>query len=265
MNMTSCVCGLLLALLCGCASNPYSRFYHDYTGGKRVADASGSVTVNNPELRHGGNPRADADEMRRNGYDCIGVSSFNGAGLSESGAVTQAKRVRAEIVFVYREYTETLSGSTPLVLPDTKTSVSYGHASAYGAGGSASSFGSSTTTTYGTQTMYMPYNIRRFDYLATFWVKAKTPAFGAVLADLTSEQRRQIQSNKGVVVLIVMRGSPAFSNDVLEGDIIKRVNDFDVVDKMQCVEVFNKFRGKTVSLLLLRNGKEVQKQFSLNP
>ena len=113
--------------------------------------------------------------------------------------------------------------------------------------------------------MYMPYNIRRFDYLATFWVKAKTPAFGAVLADLTSEQRRQIQSNKGVVVLIVMRGSPAFSNDVLEGDIIKRVNDFDVVDKMQCVEVFNKFRGKTVSLLLLRNGKEVQKQFSLNP
>jgi hypothetical protein len=53
-----------------------------------------------------------------------------------------------------------------LTLPNTSTSVTNGSATVSGAGGFAKLNGSATTTTYGTQTVMMPYNIQRADFSA---------------------------------------------------------------------------------------------------
>jgi len=257
---------LLAALaLSGCVTNPYSQFYRDYTGGMGVAgNAMLIAPEKEPVIQQGSDPMRDGMEMMRNGFVLIGESSFNAGSVATSNAKYHARRVGAEIVLLYNQYTDTVSGSMPLTLPDTKTSTTYGSASAYGSGGYANAYGSSYTTTYGTKTTYIPYNVRRYDYLATFWTRSKPLSFGAQFRDLTDEQRRQIQSNKGVSVFVVVKGTPAFQNDVLEGDIIRQVNGVDILDVRHCLEVIGKNKGKTVSLTILRNGNEIQKELKLN-
>ena len=96
-------------------------------------------------------------KMFENGYALIGYSDFYGRKIDDSQAIEQGKKVKASIVIVYSKFKDTISGATPLILPDTKTSTTNVTASAFGSGGYATGYGSGTTTTYGTQTMYMPY------------------------------------------------------------------------------------------------------------
>jgi hypothetical protein len=264
MKRTAIVLVAVLALS-GCVTNPYSQFYRDYTGGMGVA---GNPMLLPPEkepvIQQGSDPMKDGMEMMRNGYVLIGESSFNAGSVATSNAKYHARRVGAEFVLLYSQYTDTVSGSMPLTLPDTQTSTTYGSASAYGSGGWASAYGSSHTTIYGSKTTYIPYNVRRHDYLATFWTRSKPLAFGAQFRDLSDEQRRQIQSNKGASIFVVVNGTPAFQNDVLEGDIIRRVNGTDILDAKHALEIIGSNKGKTVSLTILRNGEEIQKEFRMN-
>lgn len=249
----------------GCVTNPYSQFYQDYTGGTGVVGNPMLIVLEKePVVQQGSDPLKDEMEMIRNGYVLIGESSFNAGSVATSNAKYHARRVGAEIVLLYSQYTDTVSGSMPLTLPDTKHQRTYGSASAYGSGGYANAYGSSHTTTYGTRTTYIPYNVQRYDYLATFWTRSKPLSFGAQFQDLTDEQRRQIQSNKGVSVFVVVKGTPAFQNDILEGDIIRQVNSTDIMDVRHCLQVIGENKGKTVSLTILRNGREVQKEIRLN-
>ena len=48
-------------------------------------------------------------------------------------------------------------------------------------------------------------------------------------ATKTLEQKQEIESNKGVIIKRVEKGSPAFNADILEGDIIKKIN----IDEIQ--------------------------------
>jgi len=256
---------VLVVMLSGCTMNPYGQFYRDYTGGIGV--------VGNPELiapekepvvQQGTDVRKDGVELMRNGYVLIGESSFNATSVADSDAKDHARRVGAEIVLVYSQFTDTVSGSMPLTLPDTKTSTTYGFASAYGSAGYANAYGSSHTTTYGTKTTYIPYNVRRYDYLATFWARSKPRSFGVCFGDLSDEQRLQIQSNKGVSIFVVVKGSPAFQSDILEGDIIRRINETDIMDAKHCIQVIGENKGKTIELSILRNGQKIQKEVTLN-
>jgi len=217
-----------------------------------------------PVVRQGSDPAKDGLEMMRNGYVIIGESSFNAGPVSAFNAKIHARRVGAEIALLYSQYTDTVSGSAPLTLPDTKTSTTYGSASAYGPGGSVNAYGSSHTTTYGTKTTYIPYNVRRYDYIATFWTRTKPLAFGVNLRDLTDQQRRHIQSNKGASVYVVMKGSPAFENDVLEGDIIRKVNETNIIDAKHCLQIIADNKGKTINVMIIRDGQEIEKQIKLN-
>lgn len=252
-------------LFSGCVTNPYSHFYRDYTGGMGVAGNPMLVAPEKkPVLQRGLDPIEDGMEMMRNGYVLIGESSFNASSAAASNAKYHAQRVGAEIVLLYSQYTDTVPEVMPLTLPDTQKSITYGSASAYGSGGWANASGSSLTTTYGTKTTYIPYNVQRHNYRATFWTRSKPLAFGAEFRDLTAEQRRQIQSNKGAFVFVIVKGSPAFLNDILEGDIIRQINEIDILDARHAFEIIGNNKGKAVSLTILRNGEEVQKKFRLN-
>lgn len=258
---------LVIAILAsGCATNHYAKFYTDRTDGLGVAGSPNLILPEKPPIvRQGLDPENDGLAMARNGYTLIGVSSFFSSSSQESGAGKHASRVRADTVLLYYWYKGSESGSRSIPIPTVSTSVTHGQASAYGSGGYAHAHGSATTTTHGTAIAHMPYTVHRYNHLATFWAKLKPLAFGAQFQDLTDDQRRTLQTNRGTVVRFVINGTPAFRNDILEGDIIRKINDTNVTDTHHGTELIAQNRGKPITLTIHRDGKDIQKQLTLDP
>lgn len=272
---------LFMILLLGCAA-PFSEFYQDNTGGIDITKSTRFIfSSDEPKLLRGNNSEKDIPRMMEDGFAMIGSSSFNGGNVDVSEAITQAKRVHASVVLVDSEYKDTLSGMTPQSVPDRKTSSTsfYGNASesgsVYSCGnvlgcGSASGTananinGSSTTTATGTKTVYVPYHVDRYNYVARYWVKVKQVILGAVTLDLSPEVRQKIGSNKGVIVYAVNKNSPAFVADILKDDILKKIGEKEILDAKSFQDILEQYSGKRVEVLLLREGKEIRKAIRLN-
>lgn len=117
--------------------------------------------------------------------------------IGSTDVIAFGKKVHAATILLYSKYTNTLSGVMPITLPDTTTiqtnasatghSIGVGNYSGmiYGSDINAmysgrsntnsSSYvsGSATTTITGNKTTYVPYNVNRYDYFASYWFKVK--------------------------------------------------------------------------------------------
>lgn len=254
---------VIILLLIGCA-RPYDRYFKGLPEG---VDKSNLIfSTEEPKVFRGNidDPEADILTMIENGYALLGYSTFIGPKFNENQAIAKAKELKASAVVIYSKYVDTLTGVQPVILPDIKTSVSNVQVNAYGSRGYATAFGTGTTTTYGTQTIYTPYEIDRFEQGASYWAKKKGQLSGIVPNELPPELRRKIGSNKGVLVIAVVKRSPAFSADILRGDIIKKVNNIDIIDLKQYVQTMMANANKKVTITLLRDGKEIVKEIKLN-
>ncbi|MDP3182555.1 MAG: PDZ domain-containing protein [Desulfobaccales bacterium] len=249
----------------GCA-NPFTKYYVDLTKGIDVTNIPSVILpTDEPKIFNGTNIEKDLQTMLENGFAPLGYSYFNAANFNKKSLDEQAKKVHACIVVVYSKYTHTESGAYPLLLPDIKTSTTSLSGSIFGSGGGFGNFfGTSRTTTYDTQTIYVPYNIRKFDYLTTYWIKKKPPVFGAYTLELTTAIRQKIGSNKGLLVMIVQKDSPAFNGDIVSGDILKKIGDVEINYNNSLEIATEKYAGKKVNILLLRDGKEIIKEIQFN-
>jgi len=254
------VSSILLIIITGC-SNPYTQFYTDYSGGINVLnDPRFIISKGEPRLFGGSTIEQDRQRMLEDGYVLLGASSFNAAEGSQRDAIRQAKKIHADTVIFYQEYRNTQSGSIPITTPDMQTSSHSG--SIYGSGMSASYFGSSTT--YGSKTTYMPYSVDRYNYLATFWIKAKPPRLGIHFRDLTPKERAIAGTNKGTFIGVVVKNSPAFEADLLPGDIIQKFNEVEIVDGEHFSSMFGRYEGRTIRLEISRQGKKIVKEVTLS-
>jgi hypothetical protein len=201
---------------------------------------------------------ADARKLIENGYACIGTSSFNAAEVNSSKALAQARKLQAAIVVVQSKYRNTVSGTIPFTTQDPPQVVTtYNQGSLYGTGGYGNYYGTSTTTIPGGySTTYIPYSVNRYDYGATFWARIKPPIFGARIKELPDEIRRQIESNRGVLVDIVIKGSPAYRADILNGDVITRINDESVNGPEHLLSFLSSHAGEEVTLEVYRSGQK---------
>jgi len=251
---------LLLGLsLSGCV-NPYTKFYVDSTGGFTnnviLSDAE-------PKIVRGTTINADGQGLMENGYGMVGYSSFNAARGSPSDAIEQGRNVHAEFVVFYSQYTNTVSGSMPWTTPTTQTTTTNVYGNTFGSGGFNTYTGTARSTTYGSQTTYIPYNINRFDFVATYWAKMRPGLLGIKLANMTDEQKHQIGSNRGVAVLAVIKGSVAYKADFLKGDIIQRVGNTDLFDATEAGSQIRQYQGQTVEIDYVRDGKPDKKTVQL--
>jgi len=256
---------ILTISTCGC-SNPYSAYYQDLTNGQQVVGAK-NMQPETVDVRvvQGGNVDEDTKGMMREGYIVIGVSAFNAGAVNPQGAKRQAQKVGAEVVIVYNQYTNTVSGVMPFQQPTTQTSTTYHSGSVYGYGGGMATFsGTSQTTTYGSQTTYIPYNVDRYDYLATYWTKAGQMRLGVRVEELTDEMRQRLKTNKGVYVTVVVKRSPAFAADVIEGDIITKIDGTEVLDGPDFVQLINRYREKEFTLTIYRDGQYMEKHIPVS-
>jgi len=262
--------------LSGCV-NDFNRFYSN-------APISPNVTLlpysGATQVFSSSNLTSDGLRLAGDGYTRIGVASFQTGGrVTVDQLRAQAKEVGADIVLWANHYLGAQQAVVPFMQynPGTmSTTNSYGtvnsSANAYGSGGFASATGTanyngySTTTTPGTfSTEMMPITVQRYEYGATFWRKDQSVVFGVYGANLSDEQRRQLQRNGGVVVIVIVAGSPAFMSNILPGDVIIKINDWDIYTAEQFPHVISMERGKQSTVVVIRNGETKSIPVALNP
>ena len=124
---------------------------------------------------------------------------------------------------------------------------------------------SAQTTTYGSETTDIPFSVNRYDYFASFWAKGTPPISGFLWDDLTDDLRKQIGSNKGVIVIGIRKDTPAFNADFFKGDIIKKIDDAEIEDAKMFKDLLDKVSGTKITITYLRDGKEFTKTIQLNP
>ena len=250
----------LIIVLLGSCANPYTQFYTDLLYGKSPTEIQTIVvTKESPRIYRGSdNRKQDGRALRENGYLLIGYSAYNGTTSNTDQLKAHAQKVGAAVVITYTSYTDTISGTMPYTVKNPPQTSTTSHSGGiYGSGGYATYSGSSTTTSSGDTTTYnIPYSARRYDFVATYWVKYKPLPFGASFTDLTPEVRSQLERNRGAIIDVVVKNSPAFDADFLPGDIIIAVDNVEIRDSQALVNILISKAGWTVHIRFIRRGKE---------
>jgi len=261
------VSGIVVAfafLLAGCAPNGYRDFYQASSGisPKEIEARRIGPPPELPELIRGSDPTLDIQAAYQQGFGVIGSSSFNGVAASDKQLIEHAKSIGADRVLSYGVYQQTIQTAVPLTMPTTQTSVTNGSATIYGPRGTSTAYGSAQTTTFGSQTTFMPVSINRFDFLAIYLVKVRA-AFGANFRDITTQEAQQIGTVNAVSIVVVQRGSPAASAGFLPEDIITKFDGQPVLGSTNLVETLKQKQNKKVMFSVLRRGKPISLALTL--
>jgi PDZ domain len=242
---------VLLAAFCvgspACA-NDWEKFYTNLNADGLIAS---SVP---PEVTPStGNVERDLEAMWRKGFVAIGYSSFNTGNSKTNDAVKLARKLRARFLIVSTQLTSSDTTTVPMTMPNTTTSQTNGTASVYGSGGYANGSYSGTTTTYGTQTTYIPVTVNRFDKNAVFFQEAPKSGTGIYTRELTPDEMIRLDTRRAFVVRFVRDASPAFNADVFPGDIVVSVNG-----QLADLETWNLAirDNETLAVRILRNGQQ---------
>jgi hypothetical protein len=250
--------GTLLAiavLLAGCA-NGYEKFYQPVP----PPSMGFAPFTGDPQLTYASAPlRETVLQMFRAGYGLTGVSDFTGPAQNPAGAVAQAKKVGAAVIVISQRYQNTVSGAIPITTPTSTTSYTSGTANIYGTAGMASGNYSGTTTTYGSQTNYIPYSIDRYEQAALYFAPIPRRGPGIIVYQLTDTQRQQLGTNQALQIGGVRDGSPAFLADVLPGDYLFSIDGVPTYDARSLGQVFAQAAGHGAKLELMRSGQRMTK------
>ena len=258
---------LLLASPSLQAKDGYSQFYTATPGA--TPEAVRANRANPPPamplvVRFSDDPNVVIQAYARKGYDSIGYSTFtSGRPEKEDGAIKQAQRVEADIVALLNpEFSESVTRVVPVTTPTTQTTYSSGQATAYGNNGSVTAYGTGTSTTQGSTTTYVPRTTNRYEYGAIYFVKGKFN-FGAYTRPLNDSERRRLETNSGLVILLVVDDTPAFKSDILPGDILLSGNGIPISNEDVFSQIKTSNAGKTLNLLIDRDGRRVTKSVQL--
>jgi hypothetical protein len=270
------VVAIFALLLTGCAVNGFEKYYTPARGADKI---SSSPYIEKPPAvpkvyAHSNDIDADAKRMAEDGYFLIGTSSFFGPSRTgtQSQAIAQGEKIGAAVILIRSTYKDTLTGTLPYTVPNAPqvaTVNTSGSVNSYGSGGYANGTysGTSTVTMPGGSTTYnIPYAIARSDFFASYWI-ASDPAkmrLGTVPVDLPDDVRERLKRNTGVYIRIVVHGTPAFRANVLEGDVILKINDLDVVDAKGFTDQLTQLAGQAVTLDILRGTETVTIKVTLN-
>lgn len=262
--------GLVIAIaLSGCASG-YKQFYKPANGAtpEAIASMRAAPPPVTPLVERAAptNGQALIDAYRKRGYTLIGSAFFNSSkSESENAAIEQGKAAGADLVLILNpQYTGSESSIIPISTPTSTTTYSTGSATAYGKNGTVTAYGSGTSTTYGTTTSFIPITVHKTDYGAGYFIKQKF-LIGADFRDLNEAERKDLQTNKGAVVHLVVDGSPAFNADLLSGDIVFSLDGIAVSGVKNLSTLISERRGNLIKLGLFRNGRSIILPIQLNP
>jgi hypothetical protein len=263
-----------LLLILNACSNGYTE---NYRPNPNIVSGNSSFlpSSDDPRLVRGTTMEQDDERMGQDGYALIGSATFsaseNAWSAIDDNAVEQAEDVDADAVVVYRRFKSRTSGAPDGNHSNDENFVIYGtdeHQGSYASvGGSSWSVGRSspngTSWSIGTSSPSVSHSSDVYNFTATFWRRLKPGGLGANFRNLSIAEQRKSGSNEGVVITAVRRGSAAFEEDILVGDILREVGDKKVVDAASAAAALRPYHGRSVTIVLWRNGKMVKKKVGI--
>ncbi len=253
---------LISLSLLGCAN----KFAENYKS---------TATINNPlyvntgeqlEVIESNDINTDLKKLLEQGYMTIGTSKFvaNSGSQSLSNLRKHGELVGAHKILVNRKYlgssTIPLAMTTPTV-STSSTNSNYNITNNYG--GNANIYGNSRTTTYGTQTQYIPFTVSSTGYSAYYLAKFKSKT-GIYPFELTDQDKQEIGQNTGFKVGVIINESPSYYGGILVNDIVTEVNGNQVNGVKGFVEIVDTLPIGIAHLKVYRNGKYLNKQININ-
>lgn len=248
-----------LVALFGCA-NPYRASYvstlERWPSGEagRLLPTTGTAA----EIVTSSDMRRDAIRMMENGYLLLGRSRFSGANVDPAGARKVAEEIGAAVVLVSSKYADSITQSVPMteyIPPRQETYTESGYVQVTPDSGYWYDREMTRTIEGEFQTRYVPQTTDYYDYAATYWAKSKPPIFGVLVRDLSAEERAEQQTNRGVLVRAVIKGSPAFAADFVRDDVITSFAGEVIYDRDRFFELVAAHQGEEVAVEVLRRGE----------
>jgi hypothetical protein len=265
---------MLAATLLGGCVNSFSKYYQPQNPANPASLKSQLLPPpNQPALyTHSDNVQADAMRMATDGYVLIGTSSFYAPAnkVTKDQAIAQGKEVGASVVLIKSQYKDTRSGVVPFTLanPNVVSTVNTS-GTVYGTNGNSATYsGSGTVTTPGGYSTYaIPYSVDRNDFFASYWAKRDPNKIhlGLNYLPLPNEVRKKLERNTGVQVAAVVKGTPAFKANFIEGDILLSLNGEDIIDVASLSAALNQLAGQRITFNLLRDYQPREISVTLNP
>lgn len=248
----------VFTLLQGCAVSGYEKFYQSYGELSDPALYEFLGEGQDPQLIVVSPDQFDNYfyQMRTRYFVPIGHSSFNGAYEDTRRAVNHAKSIGAVLVIVASKHTETVSSTVPIAVP--KTTTTYSSGSFYSGGGYGSYSG--TQTSYGSETIPITVNVRRYDQGAAYFIKNKGKArYGIQVWPIPQEIRDSLGRNTGALIDLVFEDSPAFYANVMRGDVLIEVDGKNVRNEKHAQELLMSTPADASSstLRVIRAGNEI--------
>jgi S1-C subfamily serine protease len=179
-----------------------------------------------------GDAKADVMAMETAGYELVGYSAFNGKESGQKAVAKEAKKVGATDVVYFEKYTDTQN---------------------------AGAIGNTSFSRWGAFSFVTPMSVRRYDQLALYFRKALRQGIGIYPRALSNDEKSEIGSNKGLTIVAVVNGSPAFMSDILPGDIITSLGHHPVWDSDSFQAAINGVKGTTAEVTLFRSGQPLTK------
>jgi len=244
---------MLATALSGCAGNAYTQFYQPTSYGNSVTHPlrySGQAQV----YESSGDLSKDEAAMYEDNYGLIGTAEFSGPMQDTNDALVQAAQIGASHVIIGREYEETRTGTYTMTGPTTSTTTFGGMAGATPYSG--------TATTYGTQTTTIPYSVNRYGQRAYFFAPLSREGLGGMAFEVPSELKQQTGTNSGVLIRAVRKGSPAYGADIVPGDIILTAAEKPIT-LANFQDTIRGAIGKPTEFVIWRRGERLTKTITI--
>lgn len=198
-----------------------------------------------PKLYSGNVKEEDYQRMLRSGYELRGYSSFEAADVAPEQATEHARKIGADLVLVYSK----LTGSVPISvkIQQLREKAAKSDAEKTAAGESAVE-------------VQKPAQENRYAYFASYWVKLAPPVIGVHVKGPGINDVTQ-----GLVVVAVIKDSPAARADIQEGDMLVRIGEIDLNKPEALSLAAQRYAGQTVDVTLQRDGSDSKTSMTMNP
>jgi C-terminal processing protease CtpA/Prc len=189
------------------------------------------------------NKDQDNNTMLEDGYDLMGVSSFQGPFVEPNQALKHAQSIRADVVYVYPRKMNEMTRTERLRQIHAEMKKS--------------SKGEKNSVIEVSEADLQDKN-SKFEFYATYWAKLPQQIFGVHVIKLvtTNSDTKEKKEEPGLKVRAVIKDSPAFKAGIEKGDIILKLNDLNVDSIEDYSKAVQKNQGTKVKVTLIRDDKE---------
>ena len=250
---------LMICIMTGCINNPYRENYESWEIYQEIPlENKEQIKVKKVEnVLEGKKVEEFLDSAYREGYGGLGFSVFKEENISENKIKNFAKEIGADLAIYSQRYLGEHSYQTVEGIP-VYTNV-YTNGIAYNPNvGNVYYSGSHTVSS----TQYVPVTktIYLYQYESVFLKKlsVKEIGYGMNIEDIEDVRKNfKIDRNisEGVVVTSVVRGSQAYKDGFLRGDIIRKVGKRKVINYFTLEDIGFFSKGENLTCEVLRNRK----------